>query len=88
MAKPEDTGLDTTLLLMAQYKKALLTLDDVAAVFHIAPGTLLNRIYAGTAPVQMWKPDGSREYVAHIADVAAAIDRARARALKAAPNVA
>ncbi len=53
--KKEVMQMNTTFLLLAQYGKAVVSIEEVAPLFGWVPKTAQNRVCAGTFPVHTFK---------------------------------
>lgn len=77
--------MNTVLLLLAQYQRAVVPLDTVATdYFSISPEKLARKIALGQIrlPVVRMSDSAKSARGVHVTDLAAYIDRARADALK------
>lgn len=77
--------MKTAMLLMAQYEKTTLALEDICETyFACARHTALQRAKAGTLPVPAFQLGNSQKspWFVHIDDLAKLIDQQRAEAKK------
>ncbi|PZQ69588.1 MAG: pyocin activator protein PrtN [Variovorax paradoxus] len=75
------------MLLMQTDGRPTMNLSEIASLLSLDPRTVQNKIYAGRMPFPVFKLGESGDWVSHISDVAAYIDRQReaaAETLKAA----
>jgi hypothetical protein len=75
--------MKTELMLLAMTDgRPTLNLKECAELTNMTTGSFRNRIYAKKPPFPVFQLDGSAEWCAHVADVAAYIDRKREEATK------